>query len=233
MSPEQNSELFSLWPTNILKTRLDFTEAENQQLTEIGQDYFKINANSSTKFHHQGNAMSLMAQYRSPLLLRLLGHIEFQLGAYLSNFYPAVQMDELNIQYNTFVNHVDSNKQWSIPHYHLGNQLVATYYSQIEHGPEEEQGIGLPGAINFHDPRATHANWMIRTENKILSQNVSTGTLILFPGYVSHSTMPFFDSKSRKTALVTNIKFQKAADLSKERGFSKEEIMSFNFGNQN
>lgn len=224
-------EFYSLWPTNIMTTRLDELAGDNDALSRIAKEFFIANVNETRAFKYRGNTVSLMMEEKSPALMKLFLAIQHQVKVYLAKFYPMIDPAELGFHYNTFVNYQNRDKRWALPHAHVGNQLVATYYPQAVLGPRE--AMAMAGALCFHDPRPVHANWMVRKENNVLAIEPKPGTLVIFPGYIDHSTFPFHDENSEKLAIVTNVRFFPKTDKNQERMFSADEIlrnqMSFHF----
>lgn len=221
-----HTEFHSLWPTNIMIRQIPDLAPYNEELARVARDFFYQNVNESAAFAYRGNTASIMTEVRSSGLTQLFRVVQESVKSYLERFYPTVDPEELHFQYNSFVNVQNTSKKWSIPHAHVGNQLVATYYPRVQLG-EKENPSTYPGALCFHDPRAVHANWMIRRDNKILNINPRNGTLVVFPGFANHSTFPFFDDESEKLAIVTNVKFVPKSDLNRDQSFGAKEILAF------
>ena len=167
----------------------------------------------------------MMCEQPSQALLRLLTAIEQRVGVYIQQAYPSLDSSGLASTYNTFVNRQRGLGKWAIPHRHVGNQLVVTYYPRVHLGSGEgRDAVGLPGALCFHDPRPVQANWMLRHENKLFAQTPLQGALFIFPGYLEHSTFPLFDPESDKVAIVTNVRFTHRDDRGGDLTWSAEQI---------
>lgn len=227
MNSNTTAQMVSLWPSQVLIDQLDELEDVREELAMEAERFFERHTQLAAKMAHRADTVSMMWEQPSQALLRLLACIEKRVQTYLQLAYPAVDASQLATTYNTFVNRQRGLGKWAIPHRHVGNQLVATYYPRVHLGPGEgKDAVGLPGALCFHDPRPVQANWMLRQENKVFAQTPRQGALFIFPGYLEHSTFPLFDPQSDKVAIVTNVRFTHQSDPGGDLTWSADQIRS-------
>lgn len=225
MTQSNSCQLLSLWPSHVLIDQLAELEDARETLAHEAEVFYERHTQTSAKMAHRADTVSMMREQPSQALLRLLDAIELRVAAYVRQAYPSLDPCELSITYNTFVNRQRGLGKWAIPHRHVGNQLVATYYPRVHLGANEGgDAVGLPGALCFHDPRPVQANWMLRHENKLFAQTPRQGALFIFPGYLEHSTFPLFDPQSDKVAIVTNVRFTHRDDQGGDMTWSAEQI---------
>ncbi len=225
MTSIDTCRMMSLWPSHILIDQLVELDDVHETLADEAERFYERHTQSTAKLAHRADTVSMMSEQPSRALLRLLTVIEQRVAVYIQKAYPSLDTSELATTYNTFVNRQRGLGKWAIPHRHVGNQLVATYYPRVHLGLREgSDGVGLPGALCFHDPRPVQANWMLRHENKLFAQTPRQGALFIFPGYLEHSTFPMFDPESDKVAIVTNVRFTHRDDQGGDRTWSAAQI---------
>ncbi len=225
MTSIDTCRMMSLWPSHILIDQLVELDDVRETLAQEAERFYERHTQSTAKLAHRADTVSMMTEQPSRALLRLLTAIEQRVAVYIQKAYPSLDPSELATTYNTFVNRQRGLGKWAIPHRHVGNQLVATYYPRVHLGLREgSDGVGLPGALCFHDPRPVQANWMLRHENKLFAQTPRQGALFIFPGYLEHSTFPMFDPESDKVAIVTNVRFTHRDDQGGDRTWSAAQI---------
>ncbi len=225
MTSIDTCRMMSLWPSHILIDQLVELDDVRETLAQEAERFYERHTQSTAKLAHRADTVSMMTEQPSRALLRLLTAIEQRVAVYIQKAYPSLDPSELATTYNTFVNRQRGLGKWAIPHRHVGNQLVATYYPRVHLGLREgSDAVGLPGALCFHDPRPVQANWMLRHENKLFAQTPRQGALFIFPGYLEHSTFPMFDPESDKVAIVTNVRFTHRDDQGGDRTWSAAQI---------
>ena len=225
MTSIDTCRMMSLWPSHILIDQLVELDDVRETLAQEAEGFYERHTQSTAKLAHRADTVSMMSEQPSRALLRLLTAIEQRVAVYIQKAYPSLDTSELATTYNTFVNRQRGLGKWAIPHRHVGNQLVATYYPRVHLGLREgSDAVGLPGALCFHDPRPVQANWMLRHENKLFAQTPRQGALFIFPGYLEHSTFPMFDPESDKVAIVTNVRFTHRDDQGGDRTWSAAQI---------
>jgi hypothetical protein len=225
MTSPHSFRMLSLWPSHVLIDQPEELEEVREALALEAEYFYERHTQMSARLAHRADTVSIMREQPSEALLRLLACIEGRVGAYVSQAYPSLDPTDLALTYNTFVNRQRGLGKWAIPHRHVGNQLVATYYPRVYLGADEgHDAVGMPGALCFHDPRPVQANWMLRHENKLFAQTPRPGALFIFPGYLEHSTFPLFDPQSDKVAIVTNVRFTHRNDAGADQTWSAEQI---------
>ena len=225
MTSIDTCRMMSLWPSHILIDQLVELDDVRETLADEAERFYERHTQSTAKLAHRADTVSMMSEQPSRALLRLLTAIEQRVAVYIQKAYPSLDPSELATTYNTFVNRQRGLGKWAIPHRHVGNQLVATYYPRVHLGSREgSDAVGLPGALCFHDPRPVQANWMLRHENKLFAQTPRQGALFIFPGYLEHSTFPMFDPESDKVGIVTNVRFTHRDDQGGDRTWSAAQI---------
>ena len=225
MMASNSYQLLSLWPSHVLVDQLSELEDVRETLAQEAEFFYERHTRTSAKMAHRADTVSMMRDQPSQALLRLLEAVEQRVATYVRQAYPSLDPSELAITYNTFVNRQRGLGKWAIPHRHVGNQLVVTYYPRVHLGSGEgRDAVGLPGALCFHDPRPVQANWMLRHENKLFAQTPRQGALFIFPGYLEHSTFPLFEPESDKVAIVTNVRFTHRDDQGGDMTWSAEQI---------
>lgn len=225
MNPNTTARMVTLWPSLVLIDQLGELEDVREALALEAERFYERHTQLDAKMAHRADTVSMMLEQPSESMLRLLTCIEQRVQTYLQLGYPTLDSTQLACTYNTFVNRQRGLGKWAIPHRHVGNQLVATYYPRVRLGPAEgKDAVRLPGALCFHDPRPVQANWMLRQENKLFAQTPLQGALFIFPGYLEHSTFPLFDPESDKVAIVTNVRFTHLNDEGADQTWSAEQI---------
>lgn len=225
MNPNNTARMVTLWPSLVLIDQLGELEDARELLALEAEHFYERHTQLDAKMAHRADTVSMMLEQPSESMLRLLTCIEQRVQTYLQLGYPTLDTTQLACTYNTFVNRQRGLGKWAIPHRHVGNQLVATYYPRVRLGPGEgKDAVRLPGALCFHDPRPVQANWMLRQENKLFAQTPPQGALFIFPGYLEHSTFPLFDPESDKVAIVTNVRFTHLNDEGGDQTWSAEQI---------
>lgn len=225
MTAPHSPRLHSLWPSHVLIDQLDELEDVRESLAQQAELFYERHTQNGAKLSHRADTVSMMREQPSHELLRLLACIEDRVANYVKRAYPSLEPTDLILTYNTFVNRQRGLGKWAIPHRHVGNQLVATYYPRVFLGSSEgRDAVGMPGALCFHDPRPVQANWMLRHENKLFAHTPLAGALFIFPGYLEHSTFPLFDAASDKVAIVTNVRFTHRDDSGGDQTWSAEQI---------
>lgn len=198
-------KLHKLWPTNIMVDKLRFTDQENQELAAIAEDYVK------TKMVHHPDVgfkhaipNNLTSFYQSPLLTRYVGYMEQYFWHYLDKVIGLGAEDITPVNAHMFAN-VERRGEWSVPHAHMGNQIIITYYPKVVRDPQEPHP--LAGRLVFHNPRNPASGFWARKETLYTPIDNDSGTIVVFPAHAEHSTFPFFCEGSEKFAIVTNIRF--------------------------
>jgi len=145
--------LLSLWPSHVLIDQLDELEDVRESLAQQAERFYERHTQNAAKLSHRADTVSMMCEQPSAELLRLLACIEDRVASYVRQAYPSLEPSDLAMTYNTFVNRQRGLGKWAIPHRHVGNQLVATYYPRVHLGSSEgRDAVGMPGALCFHDP---------------------------------------------------------------------------------
>lgn len=225
-NPVQELSFHSLWPTNILQRRLAEGADFNRELTRIAREFQAEHFNFEGKFPYRSDSACLFSQRRSPALATLFRHVQESAYIYLSRFHPSIDLPATELLFTSFVNVQDKDKKWVNPHAHVESQFVVTYYCDVQLGKAEDPEDS-PGALCFQDPRNLMATWMMRKENPMLTVELQTGTLVVFPGYLRHSTFPLFDETSTKTAIVTNVRMRDRKDAYQGTLRTAAEIMEW------
>lgn len=228
--PMNDVEFHQLWPTNLMVRHFQEPAAFDQSLVQSAERFYDEHFNRSRGFPYRNDSASLFRQMKSPELKTLFLRIQETAYIYLSRFYPTVDLGSTELLFTSFANIQNKKSRWVNPHSHVETQFVVTYYCQVEHGLKEELEYN-PGALSLHDSRSLMANWMMRQENKMFTMNLKRGTMVVFPGYVQHSTAPYFDEQSRKVAIVTNVRMRHRDDTHYGRLNTGEEIISWQVSN--
>lgn len=198
-------KLFKLWPTNIILDNIkQLTSEENEELAKIAEDYVKKKmVHSSSGFKHAiPNNLSFF--YKSKALEKYIGFMEQYFWHYLRTVIDLGPDDITTIKAHMFAN-VEKRGEWSIPHAHMGNQIIITYYPKIVKSSNEPHPMA--GGLVFHNPRNPPSGFWARKEVLFTQIPIDTGSIVVFPGHCEHSTFPFFCEESEKYAIITNIRF--------------------------
>lgn len=210
-------KVWNLWPTTIITDKLyQMSDEDNEKLAEIAECYVKekmVHYDSGFKHAIPNNMMLL---YKSDALLKYFKLLEQYFWMYLQNVIKLTPNEITTPRMHMFGN-VERRGQWSIPHAHMGNQVVITYYPKIIKSINEP--APLAGQLVFHNPRNPPSGFWARREKLITPLDIETGTIVCFPGHAEHSTFPFFCEESVKYAIVCNIRF--AGILEGENSFEK------------
>lgn len=195
-----------LWPTNIITDQLkQLTDDENEELSNLVQRYVDEKMvrrdDVGFKFVVPNN---MLLHYKSPALLKYYRLLEQYFWKYAKDVIGVEPLDITTPTMHMFGN-VERRGEWSIPHAHMGNQVVITYYPKIVVSPEEPHP--LAGQMVFHNPRTPPSGYWARKEPLYTAMENKSGTIVVFPGHSQHSTFPFFCEDSVKYAIITNIRF--------------------------
>jgi hypothetical protein len=202
--------IHQLWPTKILTDQLaQLSQEENEELAQLSERYVNekmVQYDSGFK-HAVPNNMLLL--YKSPTLLKYYRLLEQYFWKYCRDVIGLGPQDITTPFMHMFGN-VERRGQWSVPHAHMGNQLVITYYPKIVVSPDEPHPHA--GQMVFHNPRNPPSGFWARKEFLFVPMEVKGGMIVCFPGHAEHSTFPFFCEESVKYALVCNIRFSGALE---------------------
>lgn len=220
---------YSLWPTNLMVRRINEGAAFNAELAETARGFHAEHFSKNSLFPYRSDSACLFSSVRSPALGKLFHHVQESAYIYLNQFYPKVELPRTELLFTSFVNVQDKETLWVNPHAHVESQFVVTYYCHVNFGSRENPRT-MPGALNFHDHRSLMANWMMRQENKMFTMELSAGTMVVFPGYVKHSTYPLFDETSSKIAIVTNVRMRDRGDAYQGIVRTASEILAWQNG---
>jgi hypothetical protein len=209
--------MHQLWSTKILTDQLQqLTNEENEELALLAEKYSEEKmVNYDTGFKH-AIPNNLLLLYKSPTLLKYYRLLEQYFWKYCKDVVGIGPTDITTPRMHMFGN-VERRGQWSVPHAHMGNQIVITYYPKIVVSPDEPHPHA--GQMVFHNPRNPPSGFWARKEKLYTPLGVKTGTIVCFPGHSEHSTFPFFCEESAKYALVCNIRF--SGILEGEDGFGQ------------
>jgi hypothetical protein len=197
-------KILRLWPTSIMTDNLKLSEEENNELACLAERYVNekmVHYESGFK-HAIPNNMLLL--YKSEALLKYFKILEQYFWKYCKEVI-GVEPEDITTPVMHMFGNVEKRGQWSVPHAHMGNQLVITYYPKIIVDPSEPHPHA--GQMVFHNPRNPPSGFWARKEHLFTPIGNKSGTIVCFPGHSEHSTFPFFSEKSIKYALVCNIRF--------------------------
>ena len=197
--------IHQLWPTKILTDHLkQMTEEENEELAAIADRYVEEKmVKYETGFKH-AIPNNILLLYKSKALLKYYRLLEQYFWKYCKDVI-GLAPNEITTPVMHMFGNVERRGQWSIPHAHMGNQVVITYYPKIVVDSEEPHPFA--GQMVFHNPRNPPSGFWARKEHLYTPMENKTGTIVCFPGHSEHSTFPFFCEASVKYALVCNIRF--------------------------
>jgi hypothetical protein len=214
--------LMKLWPTNILVDQIKyFSAAENEELASIAEDYVnKKMVHTEGGFKHAiPNNLSFF--YKSKALEKYIGFMEQYFWYYLKTVIDLSSDDITPIKAHMFAN-VEKRGDWSVPHAHMGNQVIVTYYPKIVRSLDEPHPHA--GKMVFHNPRNPPSGFWARKELLFTPIDITSGTIVVFPGHSEHSTFPFFCEGSAKHAIITNIRF---AGIIEGTGYTSNNYIPF------
>lgn len=193
----------ALWPTRINVGLIERDEAWFQELADIARSYCDkhfVRFDSGFKHALRNNMLMECKSAALTEYFELLQGWFWDYMAMAANIGPA---DITPPQCSMFGN-VERRADWSVPHAHMGNQVVVTMYPHVRRVDEPHP---FAGAMVFHNPRSTPSGYWARKEMLYTPFVVQTGSIVAFPGTAEHSTFPLFSEGSEKVALVCNIRF--------------------------
>lgn len=199
-----NPSMSYLWPTKIMMGTIRKDDAWHEELAEVARDYVEtrmIKYDSGFKHAIPNNAL---LHYKSPALTEYFQILQDYFWTYMRQAAELSPQEITQPRCHMFGN-VEVRGQWSVPHVHHGNQCVITFYPKVTRDSEEPHPYA--GSMVFHNPRTMQSGFWARKEKLFTPFKVETGTIVAFPGIAEHSTFPFFNEGSEKTALVCNIRF--------------------------
>jgi hypothetical protein len=195
----------SLWATPIATSNVDLGEEYNNELVELAKEWTEAKMNKDNLFKH-ATPGSIMMYKKTPAIKKLFETKIECVTEYLKTNYN-LDIDDLGVSMHTFTNH-ETGGDWSLPHGHHGNQMICTYYPKVDISNPHPDQPKLAGHMLFYPPYAQMPDYMVRNVNSVHAIPLRTGTIVLLPGYILHSTVPFANS-NEKYAFVTNIRFSK------------------------
>jgi hypothetical protein len=198
------ASLHELFATKIMTDRVLGDSEWHEELAAIAEDYAATRmARYASGFKH-AIPHNLLRYNGSAALSVYFRILQGALWAYLEAAAGLGRESITSPRINLWGN-VETRGEWSIPHAHQGNQAVITFYPKVTRSPLEPHPHA--GAIVFHNPRTMPSGFWAREERLFTPFTTETGLLIAFPGHAEHSTFPFFESTSKKWALIANIRF--------------------------
>lgn len=174
----------------------------NKELAEIAKEHCKNNFNFDATFKHS-KPCNVLLLYKSKALNWLLNEVIERMKIYIKTHYD-INFEDLDVDINMWGNH-ENQAEWSMPHAHQGNQMVITYYPYVNVDRSVHE---YAGSFCFHPPTTFMPDQFIRKEKSFVFYKLHTGSMIIFNGYTTHSTLPLFSKHDEKIALISNIRFR-------------------------
>lgn len=176
-----------LWVTPILETMLDDHEAISNALLDLTSVDRSKNGPKFNLYDYFGDDPVL-----KNFMAQIIDHAKVLTSKYLNR-------TDLRLSRSWVSRQLQGD--YNEPHKHFGVALAAVYYVSIPEGS---------GALNLYDPRGGDPFWGNEVVNKRDGRihrrvEVRTGKLVIFPGYLLHSTEPHM-SKYPRVVFATNIK---------------------------
>ena len=135
-----------------------------------------------------------------------------------------IENDLYDISLNANVR-IEKNQEFAFPHRHLGADLVATYYSQVEKEVDEKVD---GGKFVFLNPNPLINHRPLTKEHQIFKINTQKGLMVISPSYANHMTVPFSKEKSEKVVWIHNVKIIPKEKKLNANYFSIQEIKQLN-----
>jgi len=203
-SYDTNPTMSNLWPTKIMVGSIIKPDSWHEELAELARDYVETRMVKHTSGFKHAIPNNALLQYKSTALTEYFEILQDYFWTYVMRVADLGPSDITKPTCHMFGN-VEKRGEWSIPHAHHGNQCVITFYPKVTRDPQEPHPYA--GSMVFHNPRTMQSGFWARREKLFTPFKVETGTIVAFPGIAEHSTFPFFNEGSEKTALVCNIRF--------------------------
>jgi hypothetical protein len=194
-----------LWPSPVMTDNADLGEDVNKELVELAKEWVDLKMNKEAHFKHAIPG-SIMMYRKSEAIKKLFDLKLSYIEKYLDMNFKLTQ-DDVSLYTNTFTNY-ESGGEWSLPHGHHGNQMICTYYPRVDESQTHEQQPKLAGHMLFFPPFAHMPDYMVRNVRATCAIKLVTGTIVLFPGYLQHQTVPYANN-NEKYAFITNVRFSK------------------------
>lgn len=199
------------WPSEIIHGRLFRSPSWNEELAGIVSDYCASFRQVSVQgTMTQGRPTNVLMHYRDrECVQKFYRLLELALGNYLNTVgVPRERMS--NFRFLT-VAALEKRGVFTTPHNHAGAQLVITYYPKVVRAKDEPNPNA--GSLVFHPEAGMQFRYWRFADNAFYPIHTETGTLIVFPAHMTHSTFPLYCEESAKYALTTNVRFDYGNDL--------------------
>lgn len=194
-------ELVGLFPTHIFVEKnlhLKFPQ-ENKKLVETIDTKLENNESVVTKgYGYQIPAENNLLDWQEAEWLKQYIVDKLKLICDDFGYFPNVQVRD------SWVNIQTKDTTLAVtPHIHMNTFMVASYYPQAENA--------VPLQLHNPNPAVHHTSYKIpgkqfNPTNAFIEQiPVETGTLVLFPGYISHSVLPHDGVGANRYCVAVNI----------------------------
>jgi uncharacterized protein (TIGR02466 family) len=186
-------ELLDLWPTKLLKKRVDGFEEPNRELLKLARDWDKANRNLTTDYR-DNNPFEI----DSPPTNWLRSEVNLAVIDYLKAIGIAFPVDW---QIHGWVN-INRTGDYHDPHNHPHCYLSGTYYVKMPPSvPAKRQRSDVrPNRITFYDPRTTFNMLSIRDDPYVEPEHTvlpEPGLLMLWPAGLMHFVHPNLSDETR------------------------------------
>jgi hypothetical protein len=210
-----------LFPTKLSLIYWNIKPNFNEELSRIARESEKYTgANPSSK---KEDFTTIYQIAKSEVVTELAQMVNEGVRIYMKEQLQ-IEDDLYDISLNANVR-IEKNQEFAFPHRHLGADLVATYYSDVEKEADEKVD---GGKFIFLNPNSLMLHRPITKEHQIFKINTQKGLMVISPSYANHMTVPFSKEKSEKVVWIHNVKIIPKEKKLNANYFSIQEIKELN-----
>ena len=186
-------EILDLWPTKLVKKRLQGFEEPNRELLKLVREWDKANRNLTTDYR-DNNPFEI----DSPATNWLRGEVNQTVIEYLQ----AIAIDfPVDWQIHGWTN-INRSGDYHDPHNHPHCYLSGTYYVKMPQagGAKRQRSDVRPNRITFYDPRTGFNMQSIRNDPYVEPEYTvlpEPGLLMLWPAGLMHFVHPNLSDEKR------------------------------------
>lgn len=199
------------WSSDIIHGRLYRSPSWNEQLAEVVDAYCdEFRALSIYGVMSQGGPVNVLSAYRDRGCVQKFFNL---VDAALAHYIRSVRLNKDRISNVRFLTVAarETRGVFTTPHNHSGAQIVITYYPKVVRSRKEPHPHA--GNLVFHPETQMPFRYWAHTDTAFYPINTESGTLVMFPAHLSHSTFPLYCEGSIKRALITNVRFDYGNDM--------------------
>ncbi|MDB4575326.1 putative 2OG-Fe(II) oxygenase [bacterium] len=180
------------------------TKEINNTLDAFGRDIYKEIYNPKGSFSHKTVNPPMETMVKTPEQLAAVEWLRSEVIELAEQYVYAHggDLEDLVLECKTSINLQHSNCSVR-EHLHICSDLVAVYYPGVNVDMEGE--IPHAGSLVFTDPRPVRSMYLLNTELDSRVIAPETGTLVIFPAHLRHSTIHYKNPDNSRLAITNDL----------------------------